>query len=107
MNRYRWAWFILACLVAAGWAWTTRYEYRDCHRGVCVAVDRWTGEIYRAETAAVAARRERAARDQARWDSLTALGQDTATIGLEAGPIEAPADDPYQKIAEKYARGGQ
>jgi hypothetical protein len=60
LSRYRWAWFALACLVAAGWAWTDRYEYHDCRRGVCVAVNRWTGEIHRAETAIVAARREQA-----------------------------------------------
>lgn len=58
VNRYHWAWFALACLVVAAWTWTNRYEYHDCHRGVCLAVDRWTGELHRAETAVATARRE-------------------------------------------------
>lgn len=106
MNRYRWAWFALACLVATGWAWVSRYEYHDCHRGVCVAVNRWTGELHRAEADVVIARRQQAAGDQARWDSLTALGQDTMTVAEGTGSGDARVDEAYERIAAKY-RGGE
>lgn len=101
MNRFRWAWFALACLVAAGWAWTSRYEYHDCHRGVCVAVNRWTGELHRAETATVTSRREMAAREERSRDSLAALGLDTAMIAEAALQGDAHGESRWARYAEQ------
>lgn len=58
MNRYRWAWFVLACLVTAAWAWTNRYEYRECRRNGCMAINRWTGKHLITERAAAGEREE-------------------------------------------------
>lgn len=48
-NSYRWAWFALACVVAAAWLWMQRYEYVECltteRMHGCVVVNRWTGRI--------------------------------------------------------------
>ncbi len=101
MNRYRWAWFALACLVAAGWAWTNRYEYRECNRGGCIAVNRWTGEHHRTDEAGAAARRKKAEQEEWSRDSLAALGMDTMSISQGSSPGAAPEENRFSKYSEQ------
>jgi hypothetical protein len=50
MRSYRWAWFVLACVVAAGLLFTLRYDYAACDTDGCVVIDRWTGGVRFEET---------------------------------------------------------
>lgn len=99
LNRYRWAWFALACLVVAGWAWTSRYEYRECNRGGCIAVNRWTGEHHRTDEAGAAERRKIAEQGERSRDSLAVLGMDTMAVGS----IPAPGDYLESNRWSKYS----
>jgi hypothetical protein len=50
MRSYRWAWFVLACVTAAGLLYTLRYGYAACDTDGCVVIDRWTGGVRFEET---------------------------------------------------------
>lgn len=99
MNRYRWAWLALACLVVAGWAWMNRYEYRECNRGGCIAVNRWTGEHHRTDEVGAAARRKKAQQEECSRDSLAALGMDTVSVPWVPGS----GDNRWESRWSKYA----
>jgi hypothetical protein len=42
---YRWAWFALAVVALAGFAYGARRQYYGCDTEYCVVVNRWTGKV--------------------------------------------------------------